>query len=91
MFFPANFVDTDGVGGGAVEDPVTLYVGIPLSESGDDCMYTVSLEGVVDDVIERWSGIERIIVDKDGQGAARRIAQRLRELAEKLERACGSV
>jgi hypothetical protein len=85
LFFPIKWEDNDedGCGGPAVSDPATMYVGIPLGPSDDDCIYSLSLEEAVDDLIDlHGRGSE------EGCPLFRRLAERFRELAAKLDEAC---
>jgi hypothetical protein len=86
--FPAKYEPKeDGYGGPAVSDPVTMYVGVSLGRADDQCVYSVSLEAVVDDVIGDL-GRDDKVYDPEGHDVCRKIAIRLRELAAKLENAC---
>lgn len=84
--------DSDGWGGKCPDDPVTLYVSLPLGEEEDDCViYACSLEGAVDDLIDgHITPSTGKITDDEGQVIMRKVAARLRELADKLDNACVS-
>lgn len=75
---------SDGIGGPPPEDPATLYLTLPLAgEQFEGPVYQISLEEVVNDMIEdKLSGIWAV--------PARKIASRLRELADKIDSACWS-
>jgi hypothetical protein len=86
--FPAQYgPKEDGYSGPAVSDPVTMYVGASLGRGDDQCVYSISLEDVVDEVIGDL-GRNNKVYDPPGQNICRKIAVRLRELAAKLESAC---
>jgi hypothetical protein len=73
---------SDGRGGKAPDDPVMLYVSLPLGgdeSNGNEVTFSCSLEGVVDELIG----------SADCEIFAR-VAARLRELANKLDEACNS-
>ena len=85
----------DGAGGPCPKDPATLYVELPLTgEEYDAVYYSVSLEGVIDDLIELHDEGGMLtpatgkIKDKDGRRTCHKISVRLRELADKLDAAC---
>jgi hypothetical protein len=70
-------------------DPVMLRIDLGLGPSeGEPATFAVSLEGVIDDVIEsfEWAGTGQ--VDLKGAAICQAIAGRLRQLADKLEGAC---
>jgi hypothetical protein len=72
------------------DDPATLMLSLPLgANDGADCVYTCTLEDVVEYFIDTSSaGDSDLIEDEEEIITARRIAVRLRELAAKLEAAC---
>ena len=75
--FPPNA--GDGMGGDAVDDPLTIYVDFPLGKDADDGdrpTYSFTLVDLIDEMIED-SG-EREICES--------VARRLRELADKIDR-----
>lgn len=91
MSFPYMWwPDSDGIGGSAVSDPATLYVGLPLTESFDDPIYfEILLADVVEDLIERlMSPVSGKVKTEKGQTICRQVAARLRELADRLDAAC---
>jgi len=74
-----------------VDDPLLIYVELPLSAVElEDCVYALSLESVIDDLIELYEHNKSgRIDDPEGRIVARSIAKALRGLADKLELACG--
>jgi hypothetical protein len=78
----------DGWGGPPVDDPLTLYLHLPLSEDEQGVVFKCSLEEVIDDLIDSSiSPDTRTIVEASAQVTCRRLAARLRELAGHLEQA----
>ena len=81
----------DGHGGPPVDDPLTLYLRLPLADEEDGVVFKCSLEEVIDDLIDSCiSPTTHTVVEASGQVTCRRVAARLRELAEHLERTLAS-
>jgi hypothetical protein len=81
--------DSDGVGGKCPDDPATLYLGLPLGETEDDYVYwALSLESVVDDLIDSIVTPTTEMVDGDSRVICNKLATRLREIADKLDNVC---
>jgi hypothetical protein len=80
----------DGGHGPPPDDPVMLYVDLPLGANEGGCVYACSLEAVVDDLIElhESGGKGGKIEGVDACEMAGKVATRLRELADKLDAAC---
>jgi len=68
-------------------DPVMLHVDLPLGPTENPCTWEVSLETVIDHFIDTEVATGGVDVDV-AQGIGRKIAARLRELADKLDAAC---
>lgn len=78
----------------ALEDPAMLYLNVPLSIDDDGCTYACSLDDIVDDLLA-------LNVDPDTRSAemssevtiaaSRKLALRLREIADKIDRKCDEV
>lgn len=89
-----NFGDRreDGRGGPAPNDPVMLYVSLPLGgddTKGNNVTFACSLEGVVDDLLDgAASPVSSKVEDGEQRDICARVAARLRELADKLDDAC---
>lgn len=74
---------------GRVTDPVMLHVDLPFNdESGNACVFAVSLEGCVDDLLDLERNLEGKVASDKGENIVRKVAARLRELADKLDNAC---
>src|SRR5262245_9384431 len=81
---------SDGCGGPPVDDPLMLYLSLPLSEDDLPVYFKCSLEEVIDDMVDSLiSPNTRTVVDSGAQEICRRVGARLRELAEHLERTAG--
>ena len=77
---PVMWGDSDGVGGPPVDDPCTIYFGLSLGEyadGGNQVIYQTTVEELVDELIEE---------NEDGD-ILLRVADKLRALANKLEKA----
>ena len=85
--FPFYWSKGDGYSRDVViSDVATLYIEFPLGETEEDqVVYSVSLEGAIDDVIDMESTHDG--VTKSGWETCHRLAERLRELADKLDNA----
>ena len=86
--------DGDGCRPG-VSDPVMLHIELPLGATGDDdIVFGISLEETVDDYIEGMTNGHDPAIDKICEAEAiertRVLAQRLRELADKIEAHCAN-
>jgi hypothetical protein len=81
--------DGDGHRGPAPTDPVMIYVALPLAaETDEHCCFACSLEELIDDVIDAHKNFDDgKIRDSEGRFVVARIAERLRELADKLDQA----
>ena len=78
--------ESDGHGGPAVTDPATIEVEFPLGGSETERVaFRTSLELVVDDFIEAYSAYDGL--RKSGWERCHVLAERLRELANKLDNA----
>jgi hypothetical protein len=82
--------ENDGRKGPAVTDPMLLHLDLPLASTLDDSVtYAISLEGCIDDALALlWSAESQIVEEPDGRRICRIMAERLRELAQKLDDAC---
>lgn len=90
LSLPFRWHTTDGSGGKAVDDPLTLYVRLPFDEKRDgECIWIFTLGELVDD--ELFDGdFNKGWNDADWDGMRDRqlaMAKALRELADKIERA----
>ena len=67
-------------------DPLTLYVELPLGkDDSSDVIYSCALEVVIDDMIEEIEDLEEE-VGREKWDCCAKIAARLRELADKLDK-----
>jgi hypothetical protein len=86
--------DGNGYHGPGVSDPVTLYIELPIAASDDDeIVFGISLEEVVDDYIEGMTnGLAAVdkICEADAVERTKVLAQRLHELANKIEAHCAN-
>jgi len=72
--------ESDGTGGPPVDDPCTIYFGLWLgeyAEGGNQVLYQVTIGELIDELIE----------DKVDGNILQRVADKLRVLANKLEKA----
>lgn len=79
--------EDDGSNNAAVADPVMLYVHLPSVDLGEGPTYALSLEAIVDYYIESCVN-DDLIREPPEIEKAKRLAARLRQLANKLEQAC---
>ena len=80
LWFPVMWCDGDGVGGKCPDDAATLYLGLHLGASDNSVCWSISLEDIVDDMIEDSTPV-------DDPKPFIKLAARLRELADKLDKA----
>jgi hypothetical protein len=85
----------DGIGGPPPDDPLTLYLGLPMGESGSDgdaCYWAVSFKDVAWDVVnDHIAGKEgQEWINDEGRDKIKLVAKHLRELAEEMEDACAT-
>ena len=64
----------DGIGGPPVDDPLVIYVGLPLSGYDDQVTYRSSLQEIVEEIIS-----------EDDHSILPPIAKALRDLADKID------
>jgi hypothetical protein len=82
----------DGHGGDIPNDPLMLYVSLPLGAddgNGNEVIYGLSLEAVVDELIDGHTAGDsnKIVDDEEQRSILVRVAARLRELADKIDTA----
>lgn len=95
MFLPWMWgPDSDGLKGEGVDDPITMYVCVPLGAYSDDegVTFSISLEALIDDYIDGESnGPECVkMYEAESIKKAQAVIRRLREVADKLEKACAN-
>jgi len=84
--------DDDGCNGPCPTDPVMLYVSLPLGRTQDENVnFACSLEGAIDRLIELHENPDGNVFNPGSQEICGQVAARLRELADKLDKACGKV
>jgi hypothetical protein len=89
LFFPFEWSRTcDGCNGPAVLDPAIVYVQLPMGATEDDIVcFAGSLEAMVEEVIHLHQGPSKRVEDETGREICEKLAVRMRELANRLDRA----
>jgi hypothetical protein len=89
LSLPCMWAPEDGAYGKCPDDFATLYLTLPLGGTdGDNVCWSLSLEGVIDDLIVGHANPQTgKVEDPQGQNICAKVAKRLRELADKLDAA----
>jgi len=82
VFWQEGDEPCDGHGGPPVDDPTTIYVGLPLAGFGDTVVYSVSIAAMVDQRIDEAGG-----EFWEERREAKLLADGLRALADKIDAA----
>lgn len=89
LSLPYTYSDSDGRYGPCPDDPVMIYLDLPLRGSEDESVcWQISLAALTEDIIEDHIADTGYVDDEEGVAVCRNIAARLRELADQLEAAC---
>lgn len=86
---PFYWSDSDGRGGPKIQDPLTIYLDLPLSDSEDCAHWSVSLVDLISDFIESIENWHTHTVDDPKNiEMCRALATALREQADRLNAVC---
>ena len=89
-FLPWEWIKEDGIGGAAPDDPLTVYVRLPLGSTDEHPTFSFSLNECIDGVIELHEGLDgkihgdaaNVIAIRDAlRAAAQRLDDALAETA----------